>query len=292
MSADWKTRVTNVKATPTTGGEACMVRIYPPGTDMGRKFELPEDVSVGRDASNAIVIDKDSVSRRHCQIVSRGGKKIIIDLDSTNGTYVNDEAVKEAELRNGDLVKVGDTIFKFLYGGNVESSYHEEIYRMTIIDGLTEAYNKRYLLEHLEREMARCKRYGRGLAVLMIDIDRFKSINDTHGHLTGDHVLRELGVLVRKRIRREELFARYGGEEFSVVIPEAMKDTAMQAAESLRRLVAEHHFEFEGDRIPVTISIGVGMLDDDINDPLNMLRVADENLYKAKRTGRNKVVGD
>ena len=126
-----------------------------------------------------------------------------VDDGSTNGTYVNDEQIsREFGLQNGDRIKVGPTIFKYLSGADVEAQYHEEIYRMTIIDGLTGAHNKRAFLEFLEREIARCARHRRPLSLLMFDIDHFKSINDTHGHLTGDAVLKEMSKRLLGRIRR------------------------------------------------------------------------------------------
>ena len=93
-------------------------------------------------------------------------------------------------MRDGDLLKIGNAIFKFLVGGNIETAYHEEIYRMTIIDGLTQAFNKRYFVENLEKEIPRCTRHQRPLSLVMFDIDHFKKINDEHGHLAGDYVLR------------------------------------------------------------------------------------------------------
>jgi diguanylate cyclase (GGDEF)-like protein len=294
MGSDGDTRITKVRPIPVTRGSsgACyFVQIYPTGPDLGRRFELGEEmVTVGRGADNSIVLDIDSVSRRHCQVVAAQGERILHDLGSTNGTYVNDHPIDKHTLRNGDLVKVGSTIFKFLSGSNIESEYHEEIYRMTIIDGLTEIYNKRSMLEFLEREAARCRRYARPLALVMFDIDHFKKINDTHGHLTGDYVLKELAKAVKGRIRREEHFARYGGEEFAITLPETDKKAATQFAEAIRGLVEKHHFEFEGHPISATISLGVGMLSDELTDVQQLIKVADENLYAAKRGGRNRAV--
>ena len=167
---------------------------------------------------------------------------------------------------------------------------HEEIYRMTIIDGLTQAYNKRYFLENLEKEIPRCTRHQRPLSLVMFDIDHFKKINDDHGHLTGDYVLRELARRVRTRVRKEEVFARYGGEEFAVTLPETTQDQAMKVGEDLRRLVAADAFDFEGDRIPVTISVGVSTTEIEIA-PEAFIKMCDDNLYKAKRGGRNRVIG-
>ncbi|MBL8934416.1 MAG: GGDEF domain-containing protein, partial [Archangium sp.] len=194
-------------------------------------------------------------------------------------------------LRSGDLVKVGGAIFKFLQGGNIETLYHEEIYQLTISDGLTQINNKRYFLEYLEREMGRCHRYNRSLSLIMFDIDHFKTINDTNGHLAGDYVLRELAQTLRPRIRREECFARYGGEEFAVVMPEAGPENARKFAEKVRKMVEDHRFSFENKDIPVTISLGVSDLTGDMTEPLQFIKLADQNLYKAKKSGRNRVVG-
>ena len=303
--SEWKTRITKVQVVKPAkeSGEACLVLIYPPGPDMGRRWPLgsTDEIVVGRGSDCDIQIDRDSVSRRHARVYKVEELWYVEDLGSTNGSYINDVPIQRSPLRDGDFVKIGSAIFKFLYGSSVETSYHEEIYKMTIVDGLTGAHNKRYFLEFLEREMARCSRYGRPLSLLMFDIDHFKTINDTHGHLTGDYVLKEMARRLLGRIRKEELLARYGGEEFAVVLPETGNDGAMQFAETLRRLVGGDVFEYEGDSFPVTISIGVATLDfaslsqgmspPPVMDPMEFIREADANLYKAKRQGRNQVVG-
>ena len=162
---------------------------------------------------------------------------------------------------------------------------------MTIIDGLTGAHNKRYFLEFLEREAARCARHKRPLSLLMFDIDHFKNINDTHGHLTGDYVLKEMARRLLGRIRREELMARYGGEEFAAVLPETDHAGAMTFGEQLRALVADEQFEYEGDKFTVTISIGIAPTEGQDIDTATFIKMADDNLYRAKREGRNRVVG-
>jgi diguanylate cyclase (GGDEF)-like protein len=215
-----------------------------------------------------------------------------MDLGSTNGTYLNDgEVLEEMPLRTGDYVKVGGSIFKFLSGGNIESLYYEEIYQLTIVDGLTQIHNKRYFLEYLEREMGRSHRYNRALSLIMFDIDHFKKINDSNGHLAGDYVLRELCGVIKGRIRREECFARYGGEEFAAVMPEAGPDNARKFAEKIRRMVEDHVFVFEDKKIDVTISLGVADMTGDMTEPLQFIKIADANLYRAKKGGRNCVVG-
>jgi diguanylate cyclase (GGDEF)-like protein len=213
------------------------------------------------------------------------------DLQSTNGSYVNDVPVTKSVLRDSDFLKIGAAIFKFLSGAGIEASYHEEIYRMTIMDALTGAHNKRYFMEFLEREIARCARYRRPLSLLMFDIDHFKAINDKHGHLTGDYVLRELSRRLLGRVRREELLARYGGEEFAAVLPETDLTGARTFGEQIRRLVGDQPFEYEGDTFPVTVSVGVTCVEGQDIDVTSFIKTADDFLYRAKREGRNRVVG-
>lgn len=289
-----KTRVTMSPSSPKDKeeGQQCLVLIHPPGPNLGRRYVLDRTfINIGRDSSNDIVLDKDSVSRRHARIALRNGERVLMDLGSTNGTYVNDRQVQEHRLRPGDQLKVGNSIMKYLSGQDIEQAYHEEIYLMTIMDGLTGVANKRHLLEALERELARAKRYGRDLSLLMFDIDHFKKINDSFGHLAGDQILKDLAQLVKGRTRAEETVARYGGEEFAVLVPETGLDGSIVLAEELRRLVEEHPFSFEDEVIPLTISIGVASLAGKQLDIHEYIKLADERLYMAKRAGRNRVRG-
>lgn len=292
--SEWKTRITKVQLVKpkVQAGDACLVLIYPPGADMGKRFPLDRDeVVLGRGGDCTIQVDRDSVSRKHARVFRVGDQWMVEDLGSTNGSYVNDVPIQRSPLRDNDFLKIGAAIFKFLSGTGIENSYHEEIYKMTIIDGLTGAHNKRYFLEFLEREIARCSRYGRPLSLLMFDIDHFKQVNDTHGHLTGDFVLKEMSRRLLGRIRKEELLARYGGEEFAAVLPETDNSGAMHFGEEIRKIVADEPFEYEGDRFNVTVSVGVSTLDGENIDPAAFIKTADEFLYRAKREGRNRVIG-
>ncbi len=292
---DEKTRVTQVvQRAPddSGGGNDCVVVIYTkePGL-LGKRFVLDRNpVRIGRGADNYIVLEGDSVSRRHAHLERRATAWFVIDDGSTNGTYVNEEQIpREMLLSNSDRIKVGPTILKFLSGADAEAKYHEEIYRMTIVDGLTQIHNKRYLYEALEREVIRARRHERELSVVMFDIDFFKRINDQYGHLAGDYVLRELAKVVQGRIRRDEVFARYGGEEFVIVLPETPLPGATALAENLRARCAENSFVFQNERIPVTISIGCALLSPDDKTATDLIQRADEKLYEAKRSGRNRV---
>src|SRR5439155_15530405 len=189
-------------------------------------------------------------------------------------------------LRSGDMVRVGSAVLKFLSDdatSGVEAQYHDTIYRMTINDGLTQVFNRRYLIDFIEREMARCSRHRRPLSIVLLDFDHFKAINDTYGHLAGDFVLRELATVLGLRIRREECLARYGGEEFCIVLPEAVRDDAVIRAGELKKIARGYDFIFDDVRIPVTFSAGVAELGDELN-ALEMLKHADARLYEAKGT--------
>jgi len=268
--------------------EACLVVIY--GSELGKKYNLnSSSLVIGRSSKCDIQIDQESISRNHSKIVNTGKSILVRDLGSTNGTYVNDEPIDEYVLRDGDLIKIGRTIFKFLTGGNIENAYHEEIYRLTTIDGLTQIFNKRYFLETLEREIARSQRYRRALSLVMFDIDHFKKINDSFGHLAGDYVLKHLASTVKTKIRREDLFARYGGEEFAIVLPEIDGGNSRAFAEKIRQIVEREDFRFENAKIQVTISMGVGSIDDELTDAAALIKRADDRLYEAKTSGRNRV---
>ncbi|HYH95926.1 GGDEF domain-containing protein [Hyalangium sp.] len=271
--------------------DAALVVIY--GQDLGRKYDLQQaEVMIGRSSKADICVDQESVSRLHAQITNSKKGVRIRDMGSTNGTFVNDQAVEdggEQELRNGDLVKIGRTIFKFIAGGNIEAAYHDEIYRLTTMDGLTQVHNRRYFDEQIDRELSRSRRYERTLSLVMMDIDHFKQINDEHGHLAGDYVLKQLASTVRTRIRREDVFARYGGEEFAVILPEIDLKGAKLLAEKVRQLVSKQHFTFDKSHIPVTLSLGVAILKPDHREAADLVRAADEKLYEAKTNGRNRV---
>ena len=293
VTREEKTRVSQVSRIADkrlAGGIPCFVQIY--GKDIGRKYPLDKvQTTSGRGPDNGIVCDMDNVSRTHCKIYAGAGGNYIEDMGSTNGTFCNDEELtSRRKLKNGDFVKVGGVIFKFIDGDNIEQLYYEEIYRMAIIDGLTQTYNKRYFLEFIDREMARCARYQRPLALIMFDIDHFKKVNDEFGHLAGDFVLKKLANSIsQKNIRKEECFARYGGEEFSIVLPDTPADRGAILAEKIRQMVEETHFEFEGNNIPVTVSMGVTQMNkgDTVE---SFIARADEKLYAGKQGGRNRVV--
>jgi diguanylate cyclase (GGDEF)-like protein len=281
-------KIAERQALPTS----CLVVIY--GQELGRRFILDRpEMTLGRSASCEILLDQDSVSRQHAVIKSNPREVAVKDLGSTNGSYVNDELVAERVLKDGDLVKIGRTIFKYLTGSNIESSYHEEIYRLTTVDGLTQTFNKRYMLEQLARELSRSTRYGRPLSLVLYDIDEFQKLNHDYGHLAGDSVLTQMANMVKKNIRREDVLARLDGDGFGFILPETDGAHARQFAEKIRRMIEAHAFTFEGTPLKVTISMGISAGSGGQQQPPMdaFLKVAEDNVAVSKRLGRNRVAG-
>ena len=273
-------------------GESCLVLLSPAGLDIGRRTPLSGDhYIVGREPATDIPVNRNLVSRHHAQLsVDDRGLWWVQDLESTNGTFVNEERVVSCMLADGDLVRFGDVIYKFLSGSNIERAYHEEIYRLTILDGLTGIHNKRYFLEFLDREISVAIRYGHPLTLVMFDVDHFKAINDNLGHLAGDAVLKDLSARTAARTRREDLCARYGGEEFACVLPSTGLRGGVVFAESLRLLVSRQPVVFGAHTIPFTISLGVATMGSRQQiDVDTLIGWADEKLYVAKHGGRNRV---
>ncbi len=271
-------------------GPSLLVRIYPVN-GIEQPLELKrEPISIGRDASCSLPLCDDSVSRRHAMIEPQGDGHLVTDLGSTNGTYVNERRIEGSQpLAAGDRLRFGNQIFKYLSSDRIEAQYHEVVFKLMTTDGLTSVHNKRYLLETLERERAQSRRAGTPLCLLMMDLDKFKSINDTHGHLAGDAVLVEFSRRAKSALRSGDLLARYGGEEFAMLLTRTDLHDAVQVAERVRQLVAASAVEFEGVSIPITVSIGLCCDDHRAPEPRDLLSLADEQLYVAKNSGRNQV---
>jgi diguanylate cyclase (GGDEF)-like protein len=261
------------------------------GGSAGKIFRLSrEPMTIGRAKDCEISIDDEGISRRHARLQQDNfGNVTIEDLGSTNGTYINGTRINQQALRDGDKVQVGSiTILKFSFQDSLEEAFFENQYRQATFDALTGLYNKKMLLERLEKEFLFSLRNNRLLSLVMFDLDHFKRINDTHGHPAGDHVLKTLAQIMLKNLRQEDFLARFGGEEFVLMLRDLDEVRCHTLAERLRRSVEKHHFEWDNRRIPVTISMGIATLrEGNFRDGADMLRVADEYLYKAKRNGRN-----
>ena len=264
------------------------------GENIGQLFPLESGESiVGRGGQANVKLPDDGISRKHCRLLRRGPEVIIEDLQSANGTYVNDERVEVARvLRDGDKIRLGaTTILKFTYHDEVEENFRQRMYDAALRDGLTKAFNKKFLLDRLSSELSYARRHATPLSLILFDVDFFKRLNDTYGHLAGDEVLVRLAGLGHQSVRAEDVFARYGGEEFAVLCRAVPMVGAGVFAERLRALVASTPFDWNGQRLQVTISCGVaGYPEVTAQAPEQLIMAADAALYKAKRGGRNRVV--
>jgi two-component system cell cycle response regulator len=265
------------------------------GTEIGRNFRLRRgSVIIGRGFGVEIRLADDLVSREHARVEcawdpeSQTATYRIVDLGSTNHTFVNTGRVESAVLGEGDKIQVGDTVLKFVLLDDIEARFHEEIRNRISYDQLTGLLTKESLYLALDMELKRCQRYTLPFAVLMMDLDHFKSVNDTHGHLMGSHVLAEVGSLIRESIRSADVAARYGGEEFVAYLSETAAPGAVPAAERIRKAIEEHPFTLDGTTIKVTISIGIALFPEHGQDISSLVGRADTALYRAKDGGRNR----
>ncbi len=261
------------------------------GPLQGKLYELESDRTIlGRSEDVHVPINDARVSRHHFQITMEGGEAVLEDLGSTNGTYVNGHKVKKHILQTGDKIEISSsTIIKFALGDEGERMFHDEFYNMANLDAVTGIYNKQFFQKRFDEEFAFAKRNPKGMSLLMMDIDFFKKVNDTYGHMAGDFVLNHVAQIVQKTIRDEDVLARYGGEEFVVILREIGEEGAFPLAERIRKNVCAEAVAFEGNNIPVSISIGIATLEDkNMESPAALMAMADERLYSSKENGRNR----
>ncbi|TWT23296.1 GGDEF domain-containing protein [Luteimonas marina] len=267
---------------------ACVVVIH--GEGLGRRADIgAAPVLVGRSQEADLVIAHKSVSREHCRIWLDGDAYRILDLGATNRTRLNDAPIEDATLADGDHVVVGESILKFIGQTSVEARYHEEIYQLATHDALTELYNRRHFMEMLDKEIARALRHRRNLALCIVDVDLFKPVNDTFGHIAGDEVLRLIAAIVREHVRGDDIASRIGGEEFAVLLPECDAEAAKSFAERLRAAIADARFAPGGSPRRITVSVGVASLAVPEGNRSALLAAADAALYRAKHEGRDRV---
>lgn len=267
------------------------------GTQIGRSFSMEgkSEFRMGRAPHCELPLEDDLVSREHCKVVFHpDGRAELLDLQSTNGTLLNGRKVDRAILQEGDQIQVGSTtILKFHLQEEVESKFLGELYEAATRDFLTNAFNKRYFIERLQDEFSFAQRHLVDLSVLVVDIDHFKNINDTYGHLAGDVAIQKVAHHLLSHTRKDDLVARFGGEEFVILTRDMNLEKAKNLGESMRKGISQievvsgrHHFQ-------LTVSIGVACFatseKPNFQSFQSFLDHADKQLYAAKRSGRNRV---
>jgi diguanylate cyclase (GGDEF)-like protein len=267
------------------------------GPSTGRVFTVAEgghETIIGRGREAHVRLDDAGASRAHARFLeAANGTYVVEDLGSTNGTFVDGKRVQRAELRSGDRIHIGpNVIISFAIVAAQAELVAHQLYESSVRDPLTRVHNRRYLVERLASEYGYARRHGTHLAVILFDLDHFKRVNDTHGHLAGDDVLREVAALVQRLVRAEDVFARFGGEEFVLLVRGIEHGNVSRFAERVRAAVERLEVKWEAQVLRVTISLGLASINElarDRRDANDLLALADERLYKAKSEGRNRV---
>lgn len=259
-----------------------------------------EMVILGREIGADVRVNDQKVSRRHAMIVrsvdpaTDDAVYTLKDFGSRNGTLLNGQRIREEVLQNGDKISIGEQILRFDLLDEIDREYQRHIHRLISHDDLTGLLSSRSFFSELRRESERAKLGDRPFCVLMMDIDYFKNVNDTYGHLTGSKTLEEIGDCIIKCLRSGDAAARFGGEEFAAFLLDAEIAQAMVAGERIRKEIETREFSVVRQGKPtethhVTISIGISAFPDDSSDPIELVEMADSALYRAKREGRNRV---
>jgi diguanylate cyclase (GGDEF)-like protein len=263
------------------------------GASVGEMYKITaEKTVIGRGQQADIQVVDEGISRRHAEIVHEDNEIVIHDLKSTNGTYCNGERIERHVLHDGDKIQVGSTtILKFTFHDSLDETFQRQMYESALRDGLTKIYNKKYFFDRLESEFAYAIRHHSQLTLVMFDIDHFKRVNDTHGHLAGDFALAQVARVVSDAIRQEDVFARYGGEEFAIICRGIDLHGAVAFGERVRKEIEAQAIVYNGVTIKLTVSVGVAAVPDaGMKAPDEIIGAADDALYQAKRQGRNRVV--
>jgi two-component system cell cycle response regulator len=250
------------------------------------------ELLIGRAPTAAIRLEDDGISRNHARVRSETGKAWVEDLESRNGTFVNGHKITAAtELHDGDKIQVGrGTVLRFGFQDALDESFHENLLSSALRDGLTKLFNKRYLMDRLDSELKFAIRHETALSLLILDIDHFKKVNDTHGHLAGDAVLANLASVLGRAVRNEDVVARFGGEEIAIVLRAIGIEQAMQMAERVRKMIEQATVPFGGQELRATVSIGIGGYPTTpAKAPDELVEAADQALYRAKAAGRNRI---
>jgi len=263
------------------------------GTHIGKIYGIEEgEIISGRSPDCDIWIEDNTISRKHFRIRRGEGECVVQDLNSTNGTFINNKRIKKpTKLQGGDKIQISkDTIIQFDYFDENRKISEKKRYDLGVRDPTTNAYNKSYFLQRISDEFSFGNRQKLPLSVLMIDIDFFKQINDTYGHLAGDKVLQAISFNIQQTVRNEDVFCRYGGEEFVIIMRNTDNQDAVNLAERIRLKIEEMSISYDDKKIKATISIGVATsMDDNYRDYVSMIKDADNYLYESKGSGRNRV---
>ncbi|MDY6844387.1 MAG: GGDEF domain-containing protein [Thermodesulfobacteriota bacterium] len=265
------------------------------GNEGWKRFRIGErKMKVGRSSHADIRIDDERISGIHCTIDYRDGNMTIEDQNSTNGTYVDGKKIKKKAITIKSKLQIGQCVMKIEYKDESEILFEDELFRKATTDAMTGISNRDYFMKRAKEEIIFAQRTEMPIGIVMVDIDFFKQVNDTFGHLAGDYVINQLSIIVNDEKRTEDLFGRYGGEEFILLLRGKLnRDGAISFCERIRNTIETYTFQFDNKKIPVTVSLGLCLrIGKDIESLDDLVYRADMALYQAKQNGRNRVECD
>jgi two-component system cell cycle response regulator len=266
------------------------------GSDAGLRIPLSKpEVTLGRTTEADFLLHDAEISRRHALIRCDPERRTytLVDLKSTNGTRVNLEQVTEAALKEGDKIFLGSTVLKFMLQDELESEHVDVLHRLAFTDDLTGLVAKRRFTHQLQFQIQRALDSSERLALLMMDLDGLKQINDAHGHAMGAYIIAQAGGLIGEIVNPLGQACRYGGDEFTAYLLRHDAAGALGVGERIRSTIEARLFEKDGKSLKISISIGVAVLPEAARDteaardPEALNKAADEALYRAKAKGRN-----
>jgi two-component system, cell cycle response regulator len=257
--------------------------------DAGKRVLVEETLLIGRDPQAALMLTDSKVSWHHATLEDRGDSWTMVDLGSTNGILIDGQRVSEAGLKPGDTVVLGGSVLRFELQDGLAQAYNQVVERLLNIDDLSGLYVRRKFDAELAAMIQGGRQTSQPVALLVMDLDGIKKINDTHGHLFGAYVIGEAGRLIGEVIGGRGIGCRFGGDEYLAVFANLDADAGAQIGEDIRRKIAEHPFEREGIPLRPGISVGVAAFPENAGDAPTLFQCADEALYRAKQAGKNRV---
>jgi two-component system cell cycle response regulator len=289
---DWDTGVTNiVPPEPSKADRAYLIILA--GDGLGEMHQLiGDEMIIGRAGRASMLLRDDGVSRVHARLRRDGESFVVEDLGSRNGTFVNGNRLSAPMVvHDGDKIHVGHrTVLRLTFHDALDDAFQKQLRDAAMYDALTHVYSRRYFVDRLEAELQFATRHESPLALILLDLDHLKTVNDSFGHAAGDRVLAELASAVQAHVRSEDLLGRIGGDEFGVLCRGTPLAVAASFAERVRALVTALEVDVGPKMLKMTVSVGVSAYPElDCESPNELVNAADRALYVAKARGRNRV---
>jgi diguanylate cyclase (GGDEF)-like protein len=259
------------------------------GNEIGARKRLDGNTVAGRAPDADLHLSDAGVSWHHARFEDRGGAWAVVDLKSTNGVTVNGKKVPESLLAANDRISLGRTVLRFEVQDAMERAFDEQMEKLVNVDDLSGLLLRRRFDREAAVLLDAARQKGSPLAMLVMDLDGVKKINDTHGHAYGAHVIGEAGRRIGEVLRGRAIASRFGGDEYCAALPDTDADAACAVAQEVLAAIGAQGFDRDGITLRAGISIGVAAFPSDATDAATLFQRADEAMYRAKQGGRHRV---